>query len=392
MKDVIIVSPYIGKIDNQFQNRFLYLSRLLSSKGHKVTLITSLYCHTTKDKHSINSSLPFNVKYLDCGTYNNISFKRFFHNIFFAFKLYFFLKKINSSDTIVISAFPFLSSLISLALLRNSIFKIIVDIQDLWPESFVMLKPNFLPEFMFNIFLKPFFIANKFIFKLFDNYCFVSHTFMSYFDDFYLNDFNGHVCYIGVNPSVNIKNITYPINVCKLVYVGSLERSYDLLPFFESLILLNSDSNIRFELHVYGSGSNLNFYKSITADLNFIIFHKPVSVSILHKRINNCHIAINPIVTTSAASIINKHADYSIVGLPVINTQSNAEYKQLLQHYNAGLSIDLNKSEIIEAISLIISSEFVFSEFALGSRNMFTEFNREIIYEGYYEFLTKKNI
>ena len=45
---------------------------------------------------------------------------------------------------------------------------------------------------------------------------------------------------------------------------------------------------------------------------------------------------INPIIGTSVASIINKHADYAAVGRPVINTQNSDEYRNLIVSYNMG--------------------------------------------------------
>ena len=56
---------------------------------------------------------------------------------------------------------------------------------------------------------------------------------------------------------------------------------------------------------------------------------------------------INPIISTSVSSIINKVADYASVGLPVINTQHCKEYIDLLNNTNSGVSIlDSNPNKI----------------------------------------------
>jgi len=44
-----------------------------------------------------------------------------------------------------------------------------------------------------------------------------------------------------------------------------------------------------------------------------------------------CQIAINPIKSKSAGSIINKVGDYAAAGLPVINSQENEEYRRLIK-------------------------------------------------------------
>jgi glycosyltransferase involved in cell wall biosynthesis len=52
----------------------------------------------------------------------------------------------------------------------------------------------------------------------------------------------------------------------------------------------------------------------------------------------HCLVCVNPIVGTSAASIINKHGDYAAAGIPVINTQASQEYRELVAQYHMGLN------------------------------------------------------
>lgn len=53
----------------------------------------------------------------------------------------------------------------------------------------------------------------------------------------------------------------------------------------------------------------------------------------------SCDIAVNPIKKGSAGSIINKVGDYAAAGIPVVNTQENLEYKNILEEYNAGINV-----------------------------------------------------
>lgn len=62
-------------------------------------------------------------------------------------------------------------------------------------------------------------------------------------------------------------------------------------------------------------------------------------------------IAVNPIVPGAAQSIINKHGDYAMAGLPVVSTQNSAEYINLLRQYNAGITCtDKNPVHVADAI------------------------------------------
>lgn len=71
--------------------------------------------------------------------------------------------------------------------------------------------------------------------------------------------------------------------------------------------------------------------------------------------LSHCDIAVNPIVKGAAQSIINKHMDYAMAGLPVINTQECQEYRDLLVKYNAGINCECaNIEELARAIDLLV--------------------------------------
>ena len=55
-----------------------------------------------------------------------------------------------------------------------------------------------------------------------------------------------------------------------------------------------------------------------------------------------CDIVVNPISKGAAQSIINKHADYAASGLPVLNTQEGAEYRNLVDEFNMGFNCKNN--------------------------------------------------
>jgi glycosyltransferase involved in cell wall biosynthesis len=98
--------------------------------------------------------------------------------------------------------------------------------------------------------------------------------------------------------------------------------------------------------------------------------------------LNSCHIAVNPIIKKSFASVINKHADYSLAALPVINTQSSSEYKKLLIKYNAGLSCKSGDfAKLSGLIYKVITSDDLYKKLRIGSKKMGVElFDRSISY------------
>ena len=78
---------------------------------------------------------------------------------------------------------------------------------------------------------------------------------------------------------------------------------------------------------------------SLASDLkDRVIFTGRLPYNEMCATLSRCDIAVNPIVHDSAASIINKHGDYAASGLPVINSQSCQEYRDLVDRYNMGIN------------------------------------------------------
>lgn len=79
-------------------------------------------------------------------------------------------------------------------------------------------------------------------------------------------------------------------------------------------------------LIVMGDGIRRNEFEKMSKGLNvtflgMLPYHQMCGVLVA------CDMVVNPIVGTSVASIINKHADYAASGKPVLNTQ-NSELAQ----------------------------------------------------------------
>ena len=69
------------------------------------------------------------------------------------------------------------------------------------------------------------------------------------------------------------------------------------------------------------------------------------------KYINVSDLALNPIVGSSVASIINKVGDYASVGIPVINTQNCKEYIDIIDNFGCGYNVvPFNHNKIKEII------------------------------------------
>lgn len=102
-------------------------------------------------------------------------------------------------------------------------------------------------------------------------------------------------------------------------------------------------------------------------------------------------VAINPIRDGAAQSIINKVGDYAAAGLPVINTQENLEYRNLVDSWHIGINTFNNTDGLKNAIIEIIGKSK--SELKLmGENNRLlgeSLFDRRITYDDLAKMIRK---
>ena len=122
-----------------------------------------------------------------------------------------------------------------------------------------------------------------------------------------------------------------------LAYCGTLGKSYDLECVIDALDYLRNTS---IKLIVMGDGPQKSKFEEYAVQKNVnTYFTGRLPYDDMCALLSECDITANPIVGTSVASIINKHADYVSCGLPVINTQNSVEYQKLIEEYHMGYSV-----------------------------------------------------
>lgn len=84
----------------------------------------------------------------------------------------------------------------------------------------------------------------------------------------------------------------------------------------------------------------------------------------------------------SAASIVNKHADYAAAGLPVINTQESIEYRELIERYEMGVNcVNNDASDLSDKILSLIKNPKLIKKYKKNSRRFAEEkFDRRKTY------------
>lgn len=146
--NITIVAPYCSLPSEPYFNRFWYLAELLS-QSHDVLLITSRFRHYDKSfrRHedaAATSNGRLRVKLLDeLGYRKNVSLARVASHRVFVHNLARWLHSPQAAEQdIVYSAYPLMATNLLLGRHKARLgYKLIIDVQDVWPESFSSVVP-----------------------------------------------------------------------------------------------------------------------------------------------------------------------------------------------------------------------------------------------------------
>lgn len=169
--------------------------------------------------------------------------------------------------------------------------------------------------------------------------------------------------------------------VIKLAYCGTLGHSYDIGCVIEAIRELNAESRNWIYFIVMGAGPKQEEFVRQAKDLPVIFTGRllyPEMVWVL----SHCDIAVNPISKGAAQSIINKHMDYAMAGLPVINTEESLEYRGMIEKYNCGINCRCeNVEDVKNAIETLMYNPGQRILMGKNSRRMAEElFDRAVTY------------
>ncbi|MCH5154162.1 MAG: glycosyltransferase family 4 protein [Clostridiales bacterium] len=398
--NVLMIAHFCGKLDGG-NNRFLYLAKLLS-KDNDVELITSDFFHEFK-KHRNQSadshSLPYKVTMLhESGYPKNVCLKRLSSHKEFAKNLAKYLEKREKPD-VVYCAVPSLDAAKTAAkYCQKNDVRFIVDVQDLWPEAFQMV---FNVPVLSNILFSPMARKANYAYAAADEVIAVSKTYVNRAIRVNKKCKNPLVVYLGTDkdyfdecaaaaaPTSNDELLTRLIDNLKngdgkirLAYIGTLGSSYDLTTVFSAMRKLDKSILDNIEFVVMGDGPKRSEFEASAVGLP-VVFTGNLAYPEMVWILTRCNIAINPIKKGAAASIINKHMDYAMAGLPVISTQESEEYRSLVEEYCCGINCECeNADEVAAAITELCTDRDKAVELGRNSRRMGEElFDRKQAYQ-----------
>ena len=385
---IIIISNFPGLLDGSYTDRFCYLSKLFHEKGHKVELITSDFCHDTKQIRSYSSSLyPFKVTLLHETPYKrNVSLQRLMSHREWGSNIKAYLSQIEKPDIIYCAIPSLAASKVAADYCKRNGVKFVVDLQDLWPEAFAMAISNKLLQ---KAFLPMKWRADS-IYAAADKAIAVSDTYVNRILEVNKRITAGLSVFLGNDGDAFEKGrAKYKLDrkddEIIVGYVGNMSTSYDMPCVFDALSKVERrgkvNKPIRFVLIGGGvdEGSFKDYASRVYPNSSFL---GRKSYKEMVGLLCGCDMVVNPIVKGSVASIINKVGDYALSGLPVVNTQESPEYRSLIEMYQCGINCECgNSDEVADAIEKLALDENLRKVMGENSRKLgHDKFDRRYTY------------
>ena len=358
-KNILLVAPYVTFPDEPGDNRFISIAQLLSTE-YDVTLVTSRFCHILKQQRNHTPSIDgVDIVLIDEPGYGkNVALSRLnSHRVFcnnFTKFIFSYSKKID----LVYSAYPLIKTNSILGRLKKQFgFKLIIDVQDVWPEAITGPIP-LLSGVLGRVLISPITLYANRTYATADALVAVSKTYLERADVNKLPADHKKVIFIGANELHFLKHKEKSKHD-KLVatYIGTMAGSYDLETVLRAAPLCNE----QVEIQIIGTGPHELHLKNLNQQLgNHVTFLGTKNYLDAMQILCHSDVAINPIVATAQQSITNKLSDYFCCGLPILSCQENKEVKELLalgggKDYTAGdhraladnlLSMARNRTEL----------------------------------------------
>ena len=359
MKDIIIIAQFVEENFEKSNSRFKDIINMLIKERANVELITSNFSHENKGYKNLKlygKNNNFKMTFLKEPAYKkNVCVKRLYSHIMLGNELEKYLRRRKLPD-VVYCAVPSLSLAKSAAkYCKKNNVKFIIDVQDLWPEAFKLV---FNVPIISNLMYYPMIKKADYIYSNADEIIAVSETYKNRALEVNKKCKEGLSVYLGTDlgyfDSLINKNKNNSINNAniKVVYIGTLGHSYNIKIIIDAIAILYKRGIKDIEFLIIGDGPLKSEFEMYSKKKKVkCIFTGRLEYSRMVKKLVECDIAVNPITSGAAQSIINKVGDYAAAGLPVINTQECKEYRNLVEKYDVGINCNEDNIEsIVDAI------------------------------------------
>ena len=325
--------------------------KYFSHRGFDATVLYSNFSHSLKKFRYFKNEDFTPISTIDYRS--SLSLKRILSYLIFSFKVFKYVRK-SKFDTIYVNLPPNILA-IAVLLSRKKGVKIILDILDLWPESFPQGKSIFKKVILLVLSKILGFIRGITIKK--SDYCITESEF--FFNKLNLNNKKGSKTILlkkFQNESLTFHNLS---NELSIVYLGNLGNIYDFDSLFK--IIKGVEKTRLVHLHIIGLGPISDWFFSELDNLRINYTYHGASFDENLKRdiLHPCWFGFNGYKDNTEVSLSYKSIDYLSYGVPLLNSAKEDSYK-LVSAEKIGFNFSpKNIDELIIKLSTISLPEVI---------------------------------
>ncbi len=393
--NVWIVNPFDplpGEVNKL--GRYAFLAKVLVEEGHNITWWTSSFSHRFKKyrdknlKNLVESNFIKNLRinFISVPPYqSNTSFQRVHNHWIYAKN---FEKdsikavrfgNCSQPDIIIASSPPLYSARKAIRVAKKFNAKVIIDIQDLWPEGFQSFLPSPFRD-VSGLFLCPLVQLENANFRQCDGISGVSHDYIDRALCAQKSEKPCAIVYLGVDLShfdSIAQHSIVPINKKPhdfwVVYIGSVSHNYDLDTLIQAASMVKRRDISTVKIFIIGDGSMLPALKTLSNNMGLdnVQFPGFLGYESMVPFLIHADLAINAIKKESHIAFPNKIFDYCAAGLPIINSIAGGELEKLIKEQNIGLQyIPGDPGSLFEAIMKLHNDETTRKIMSSNSRRL----------------------
>ena len=372
MKKAVCISIF-----NHYDNRVRFAEEFLRSHGYEVTYITSNYDHYTKDFYKLERE---NCIQIDSRPYTkNISVQRLYSHYLSSKKTYDVLCEIKP-DLIYVLAPP--NSQVGICAKyrrRNKKTVLLVDIFDVWPETF--------PSLAGKIAFKPLFLIWRAVRDSGLPAADYIITECGLFRKKLERQLSGrnskilHLCKASESYNQITSLSVSPLNIC---YLGAINNIIDITAIEEILYGISLLKPI--VLHIIGGGENVDALCALENHANISVRYYGMlyDEEEKHKIFDVCAFGLNIMKKSVCIGLTMKSVDYFEAGLPLINN-IESDTSWIVDRYGAGFNYNGNPSSFAEKICSC--DEYMLLSMRYNTRKAFDEMFSQKIYNERFQML-----
>ena len=369
--------------------RYWLLCRALVAAGHEVVLWSSDFHHVTKKRRELESTYMadgFQVRLIPTRPYRaNVGVQRAFSHWQYARRWAILAREgvasgnMRRPDCILVSLPP-LDSFGAAARMRAAWgSRVVVDVQDAWPETFYRLLPAVGRRWGPLLFWPARRLARR-AYRDADGVTAVAARYLQLVREAGCQAPTAHFPLACPLPPISMDSKPVGAQPLRLCYVGNLGSRYDIQTLIDGMRQLAAEG-LAVTLAVAGDGpQRAQILEAIRGGAP-ITYGGYLKQEALLAFMKSCDVGVVPMFATSWVAVPNKVVDYAATGLAMINGLKG-EAQDLLDHYGAGVAYEAGDvRSFITAVRRYAHDPALRSRHAQGARRMAeTEFDAALQY------------